>query len=426
MSGTRTASGHRGVVHGRPGRPRHHDGPRIERVLPRRPDHLFERGEAGPRGRAGGRACRTRGRVGAGGRRDGRWHAEPVRGGSGRLRDRCGGSGRWLGREAGRPDVCRCRRHTGHRRSPLSLDRRPSREPARQCRWQPWNSPSTEWGSESLDRGGARAGPGRPPDRCRRTDPRRGRGRRRGQRSRHPGLSRRRDRDRLRSRGAVALYRGRRGGRRPDLVGARRVARDDLAATGPAGRDQGTHRDRSGSPGARGRARCRDRGRVVAAGHRGRCRRQDADRRRRHARQEHHVGLAGPRPDGRRRRSERLRRGPTTVEDHRWHCRDRAVGSRGPLRRGGGRVRRQFRRVPPGHRHRHVGRVGSPGCVRGWRRRHRRVRGVAQHRRRPMRSSWRTRGTPESPRSSIAWPRRQGRSCATPCPDQRPRTPRPT
>ena len=57
-------------------------------------------------------------------------------------------------------------------------------------------------------------------------------------------------------------------------------------------------------------------GRVVAAGHRGCGARPHADRDRRHPRQEHHGGLAGPRAGVRRRGSVRVRRGIASAVGH--------------------------------------------------------------------------------------------------------------
>ena len=149
-------------------------------------------------------------------------------------------------------------------------------------------------------------------------------------------VARRRDRDRLRPGRSVAVHRGRRGGRDPDRVGARRRARARRARAGPPGGHEGPHRHRPGPSRARRRARGRHPGRVVAAGHRGCGARPHADRRRGHARQEHHVGLAGSRAGVGRRGSIGVRRGVAAPPASRVACRrrpDRAPATRSSSRR---------------------------------------------------------------------------------------------
>ncbi len=248
----------------------------------------------------------------------------------------------------------------------------------------------------------ARAGPRDPPGRA---HPRRRRRRAPGP---APRPSSRRTRvpscHRLRPRRPVAVHDGGRGGRDPDRVAARRRPRHSGPAAGPARRHQGAHRRRSRPPRAARRARRRDPGRVVAAGHRRRGRRAAPDRRRRHARQEHdrRAGWSTsswPAARTRARSSGRSCRRDITG----GAAGDGALGRRARLRRRGGRVRRQLRCLPAGHRDPDLRRVGPPGRLRRRRRGRRRVRGLASSRRPTARPSSPTSATPASSRSWSAW-----------------------
>ena len=98
---------------------------------------------------------------------------------------------------------------------------------------------------------------------------------------------------------------------------------------GPAGRHQGAHRDRPGSPGARRGPSRGHPARAVAAGRRRRGGRADAGRGRRDARQEHDGRLAGPRAGRGRRRPVGVRRGAAAVVDDRRTAGHRPLGERG-------------------------------------------------------------------------------------------------
>ena len=87
---------------------------------------------------------------------------------------------------------------------------------------------------------------------------------------------------------------------------------------------------------------------------------------RRHARQEHVGGLAGPRPRVGRPGSRGVRRGPAAGGPDRVRRAGHGAPGRGRrVRRRGRRVRGQLRRLPPGRHRADVRRMGPPRRVRG-------------------------------------------------------------